>query len=62
MSFFNDNEIPEGLGMALAENMSAMKRFANMTEAEQQEFISKSRNVASKQEMRSLVSGLGQNE
>lgn len=58
MSILNDNEIPQGLGMALAENLNAMKQFTSMTESEQQEFISQSRNVGSKQEMRSLVSGL----
>lgn len=58
MSILNNDEIPVGLSMALAENLRAMERFSNMNEQERQEFISRSRNVDSKQEMRSLVSGL----
>ena len=58
MSILNDNEIPQGLGMALAENLGAMNRFCNMTESERQDIINQSRNVGSKQEMRNLVSGL----
>lgn len=58
MSIINNNEIPQGLGMALAENLDAMNRFCNMTEPERQEIINQSRNVGSKQEMRNLVSCL----
>lgn len=58
MSIFNNDEIPVGLSMALAENLHAMERFGNMTETERQDFINQSRNVGSKQEMRSLVSNL----
>lgn len=58
MSVLNNDEIPVGLSMALAENLRAMERFSNMNEQERQEFISRSRSVGSKQEMRSLVSGL----
>ncbi|MDE6761007.1 MAG: hypothetical protein K2J90_10070 [Lachnospiraceae bacterium] len=58
MSILNNDEIPVGLSMALAENLHAMERFSNMDESEKQEFIRRSRAVSSKQEMRSLVSGL----
>lgn len=58
MSILNNDEIPVGLSMALAENLRAMERFSNMNEQEKQEFISRSRAVGSKQEMRNLVSGL----
>ncbi len=58
MSILNNDEIPVGLSMALAENLHAMERFSNMNETEQQDFISRSRAVGSKQEMRSLVAGL----
>lgn len=58
MSVLNNDEIPVGLSMALAENLRAMERFSNMNDQERQEFISRSRSVGSKQEMRSLVSGL----
>ena len=60
MSILNNDEIPVGLSMALAENLHAMERFGNMTEAKRQEVINRSRNVGSKQEMRSLVSDLEQ--
>lgn len=58
MGILNNNEIPVGLSMALAENLHAMEKFSNMAESEKQEFIRRSRAVSSKQEMRSLVSGL----
>ncbi len=58
MNILNNDEIPVGLSMALAENLHAMERFSNMNEAERQDFINRSRNVGSKQEMRSLVSSL----
>ena len=60
MNLLNNDEIPVGLSMALAENLHAMERFGNMNESERQAFINRSRNVNSKQEMRSLVSGLDQ--
>lgn len=58
MNILNNDEIPVGLSMALAENLHAMERFSSMNEAERQDFINRSRNVGSKQEMRSLVSSL----
>ena len=58
MSILNNDEIPVGLSMALAENLHAMERFGNLSEEERQDFIQQSRNVSSKQEMRNLVSGL----
>lgn len=58
MNLLSNDEIPEGLGMALAENLHAMERFGKMSESERQAFISRSRNVGSKQEMQSLVSSL----
>ncbi|MBR1865753.1 MAG: hypothetical protein IJ801_04535 [Lachnospiraceae bacterium] len=44
--------------MAFAENLHAMEQFSSMEEAEQREFIRRSRQVESKQEMRALVAGL----
>lgn len=58
MNIFNNDEIPVGLSMALAENLHAMERFGNLNEQQRQDFIQQSRSVGSKQEMRSLVSGL----
>ncbi len=58
MNILNNDEIPVGLSMALAENLNAMEKFGRMTESEQKEFISRSRNAESKQEIRNLVSDL----
>lgn len=58
MNIFNNDEIPVGLSMALAENLHAMERFGNMDETHRQDIIQQARNAGSKQEMRSLVSGL----
>ena len=58
MNIFNNDEIPVGLSMALAENLHAMERFGNLDETYRQDFIQQAKNVGSKQEMRNLVSGL----
>ena len=58
MNILNNDEIPVGLSMALAENLHAMEGFGRMSDAERRSFISRCRNVGSKQEMRSLVSSL----
>lgn len=58
MNLLGDNEIPIGLGMALAENANAMEKFSNMEKGEREEFVNRSRSVNSKQEMRNLVSSL----
>ena len=58
MNILNNDELPLGLSMALAENLHAMQKFSNMPEEEQRAFINRSRNAESKQEMRNLVSDL----
>lgn len=58
MNILNNDELPLGLSMALAENLHAMQTFSNMPEDQQRAFIKRSRNAESKQEMRDLVSGL----
>lgn len=58
MQILNNDEIPVGLSMAFAENLHAMEQFSNMAEEEQRDFIRRSRQVGSKQEMRALVSDL----
>lgn len=50
--------LPVGLGMALAMNSEAMKRFAAMTKAEQEDLIRKARMVRSKSDMTQLVSSI----
>ena len=51
-------ELPLGLGMALAQHPEAMARFAALSEAEQQAIIDGAHAVRSKQEMRSYVEKL----
>lgn len=58
MSLLNDDGIPLGLGMALAQNMDAMRTFSSMSESAMQDVIDRSRHVQSKQEMENLVNGL----
>ena len=51
-------ELPLGLGMALAQNEPAMKRFEAMTEAQKRAVIERAHSVRSKNAMRQLVAGL----
>ena len=52
------NMLPLGLGMALAQNEAAMKRFESMTELEKQALIARCSQVKSKREMQQLVNRL----
>ena len=52
------NLLPLGLGMALAQNEAAMKRFETMTEPEKQALIQRTHQVKSKREMQQLVTQL----
>ena len=51
-------ELPLGFGMALAQHPDAMARFAAMSEAEQKAFIDGTYAVRSKQEMQSYIEQL----
>ena len=53
--YLSNPEIPMGLGMALAQNVSAMERFAAMSEQEQQQIVSLTHSIESKSEMRDFV-------
>lgn len=55
-------QLPIGLGLSLAMNQRAMDRFANMTEAEKEQAIAKSRKVKSKKEMDRIVSSLAEDD
>jgi|GEM_PF-313240 len=55
MSIYNDQEIPVGLGMALAQNLDAMEVFNSMDDGSRQNVIERARHVKSKQEMESMV-------
>ncbi len=50
--------LPEGLGMALAQNIYAMYHFASLPEDARRDVIEKARTVGSQEEMNDLVSGL----
>ena len=54
----NMDELPLGLGMALAQHPEAMARFADLTEEEQQAIINGAHAVRSRQEMRAYVENL----
>jgi hypothetical protein len=57
-NFANGSEIPMGLGMALAQNLPAMNRFASMSKAEQQAIIARTHSIGSKEEMQAYVQSL----
>lgn len=54
----NSDSLPLGLGMALAQRPDAMECFCSMTEQQQAEIIEQAHHVASRKEMKSLVSKL----
>lgn len=56
----DNNQLPIGLGLSLAMNQRAMDRFADMTEAEKEQAIARSRKVKSKREMDRIVSSLAE--
>jgi hypothetical protein len=52
------NALPLGFSMALAQNKTAMKHFASLTEQEKQVVLHRAQHVRSKSDMRQLVSSL----
>lgn len=54
----NGPEIPLGLGMALAQNVPAMNRFAAMPPEQQAQIVAQTRALRSKEEMRRFVDSL----
>ena len=54
-SVVSGNEIPLGMGMAFAKDLSALSKFASLTVQEQQSIIARAQNVTSKEEMAALV-------
>ena len=58
-NYANGPEIPMGLGMALAQNQSAMTYFANCTKERKQQIIDHTHSVSSRREMQAFVSSLG---
>lgn len=53
-----NTELPLGLGMALAQNETAMKAFESMTDAEKQALLQQTHNIQSKAELQRMVSHL----
>lgn len=53
-----EQELPLGLGMALAQHPAAMQRFAALPEAERQALVAEAQQVRSKQEMQACVERL----
>ena len=51
-------EMPLGLGMALAQNQDAMKKFANLNENKKREIINAAHNVSSRKEMQRYVENI----
>lgn len=49
------SELPLGMGMALAQNIAAMERFASMTDVEKQAVINGAHGVQSKAEMQAYL-------
>jgi hypothetical protein len=54
-------DLPLGLGMALMQNTDAFLYFSALDKAEQAKIIEQSRQVKSRSEMKSFVSGLSAN-
>lgn len=58
MNLLGDDELPIGFGMALAKDTNAMNAFSAMTKAEQEKIIMNAKQMNSKNQMESYVSGL----
>ena len=54
----NNEELPIGFTMELAQHCDALVRFSGMTKDDQQKIISQARNAASREEMRHLVESI----
>lgn len=54
-SLLSSNEIPIGLGMALAENVEAMEYFSSLSKEEKQRIVDHTHNIRSKREMQEFV-------
>ena len=50
--------VPEGLAMALAQNIYAMHHFSSLDDRQRQELIDRARTVSSQEEMSALVNNL----
>lgn len=57
-NFANGPEIPIGFGMALAQNATAMERFASLPKEAQQRVITGTHGIGSREEMQAYVQSL----
>ncbi len=57
-NYTNSTEIPMGLGMALAQNVTAMNYFSSLPQEKKQQVINRTHQIKSKQEMHSYVNSL----
>lgn len=57
-SLLSSNEIPIGLGMALAENVEAMEYFSSLTKEEKQRIVDYTHKIRSKREMQEFVNSM----
>lgn len=57
-SLLSSNEIPIGLGMALAENVEAMEYFSSLPKEEKNRIIEHTHQIKSKREMHEYVNSM----
>ncbi len=57
-SSIDGNDIPLGMGMAFAQNLSALTVFASMSNEQQNELIKKAHSIDSSEEMEAFVNGI----
>ncbi len=57
-SLLSSNEIPIGLGMALAENVEAMEYFSSLSKEEKQRIVDHTHKIRSKREMQDFVNSM----
>lgn len=51
-------EVPVGFGMALAQDLEAMKYFSGLSEDKQRDIINRTKGIKSKEEMQSFVDSI----
>lgn len=57
-----NGDVPLGLGMAFAQNTTAMHYFTSLSNEGQQQIISQAHNIKSKQEMTAFVDSLAKKD
>lgn len=55
-------EMPIGFGLSLAANEKSMEAFSDMSEAQKEETVQKSRQMHSREDMEVFVNDLGKNQ